>query len=152
MVDQETPKGFSSSYTASIHDKSAAGVVDQAVAAEIESDKTNFPDSPNLAGNSTYVVDWDGPDDPQHPRKYVFHGCKAFISNAYWACFSWAFGKKWAITTMVSAYVFMSPVSSSMMAPASGRIAAEFGITNQTIIALLTSIFLGGYGALPSST
>ena len=87
MVDQETPKGSSSSYAASIHDKSPAGVVDQGLDAEIESDKTDFPDSPNLAGDSTYIVDWDGPDDPQNPRKYVFHGYKTsmFNANAYWA-------------------------------------------------------------------
>ena len=50
------------------------------------------------------------------------------------------------MTTTVSAYVFMSPVSSSMMAPASERIAAQFGVTNSTLIALQTSMFLGGYG------
>ena len=97
-----------------------------------------------------YIVDWDGPDDPQNPRKYVLNSFEASTTKAKCACRSWAFGKKWAITTMVSAYVFMSPVSSSMMAPASDRIAAEFGVTNQTVIALLTSIFLGGYGALRS--
>ncbi|TBU33785.1 MFS general substrate transporter [Dichomitus squalens] len=43
---------------------------------------------------------------------------------------------------MVSAYVFMSPVSSSMMAPTSHRIAAQFGVTNETVVALLTSMFL----------
>ncbi|EJF65293.1 MFS general substrate transporter [Dichomitus squalens LYAD-421 SS1] len=46
---------------------------------------------------------------------------------------------------MVSAYVFISPVSSSMMAPTSHRIAAQFGVTNETVVALLTSMFLGGY-------
>ena len=61
---------------------------------------------------------------------------------------SWTFGKKWMVTTMVSAYVFMSPVSSSMMAPASARIAAHLGVTSSTLIALQTSMFLGGYGAL----
>ena len=87
MVDQETPQGSSSSYAASIHDKSPAGVVDQGLDAEIESDKTDFPDSPNLAGDSTYIVDWDGPDDPQNPRKYVLHGHKTSMLNvnAYWA-------------------------------------------------------------------
>ncbi|TBU49487.1 MFS general substrate transporter [Dichomitus squalens] len=50
---------------------------------------------------------------------------------------------------MVSAYVFMSPVSSSMMAPTSHRIAAQFGVTNETVVALLTSMFLGGYAPGP---
>ena len=77
MVDQETPKGSSSSYAASIHDKSPAGVVDQGLDAEIESDKTDLADSPNLAGDSTYIVDWDGPDDPENPRKYVLNPIEA---------------------------------------------------------------------------
>nr|VWO97204.1 Uncharacterized protein [Ganoderma boninense] len=84
---------------------------------------------PDLAGGSTYLVDWEGPDDSENPR-------------------NWTFGKKWMVTTMVSAYVFMSPVSSSMMAPASARIAAHLGVTSSTLIALQTSMFLGGYGAL----
>ncbi|KAM5530087.1 hypothetical protein V8D89_016247 [Ganoderma adspersum] len=87
-------------------------------------------DLPNLVGGSTYIVDWEGPSDPENPR-------------------NWTFGKKWVSTTMVSAYVFMSPVSSSMMAPASKRIAAHFGVTNPTLIALQTSMFLGGYAAGP---
>ncbi|PIL36204.1 MFS general substrate transporter [Ganoderma sinense ZZ0214-1] len=87
-------------------------------------------DIPNLAGGSTYIIDWEGPDDPENPR-------------------NWTFGKKWVVTTMVSAYVFMSPVSSSMMAPASARIAAHLGVTGSTLIALQTSIFLGGYAAGP---
>lgn len=33
-----------------------------------------------------------------------------------------------------------------MMAPASDQIAAQFGITNSAIIALLTSVFVLAYG------
>ena len=71
MVDKETPTGSSSSYAASIHDKSPAGVVDQGLDAEIDSDKTDLADSPNLAGDSTYIVDWDGPDDPENPLNWT---------------------------------------------------------------------------------
>ncbi|KAI0686159.1 MFS polyamine transporter [Earliella scabrosa] len=75
---------------------------------------------------ATYIVDWDGPDDPDNPR-------------------NWKFSRKWGVTAVVSAYTFMSPLSSSMMAPASPRIAEQFGITNSTVIALLTSTYVLAY-------
>ena len=56
--------------------------------------------------------------------------------------------KKWALTLVVSLYTFMSPLASSAMAPASRVIAAQFGVTNPTVTALLTSMFVAGYGKL----
>lgn len=76
------------------------------------------------------IVDWEGPDDPENPK-------------------NWSFKKKWAATAIVSAFTFISPVSSSMMAPASDQIAAQFGITNSAIIALLTSVFVLAYACGP---
>ncbi|PCH40176.1 MFS polyamine transporter [Wolfiporia cocos MD-104 SS10] len=76
------------------------------------------------------IVDWDGPDDPQNPK-------------------NWSFKKKWAATAIVSAFTFISPVSSSMIAPASDQLAEQFGITNSAVIALLTSIFILAYALGP---
>ena len=59
---------------------------------------------------------------------------------------SWKFSRKWAATVIVSAFTFISPVSSSMMAPASEQIAQDFGVTNSAIIALFTSVFVAAYG------
>ncbi|KAI1794152.1 MFS polyamine transporter [Ganoderma leucocontextum] len=133
MVRPEIPEASTRPSTASIHEHStpsALQVVDKGVDSKEEWETGGSAANPNLAGGSTYIVDWDGPDDTESPR-------------------NWKFGKKWVVTTMVSAYVFMSPVSSSMMAPASERIAAQFGVTDSTIIALQTSMFLGGYAAGP---
>ncbi|KZT11969.1 MFS polyamine transporter [Laetiporus sulphureus 93-53] len=76
------------------------------------------------------VIDWDGPDDPENPR-------------------NWSYNKKWAATAIVSAFTFISPVSSSMIAPASDQLAEQFGITNQTVIALVTSVFVLAYAFGP---
>ncbi|KAJ4469898.1 MFS polyamine transporter [Lentinula aciculospora] len=73
----------------------------------------------------TIVVDWNGPNDPDNPK-------------------NWSFRRKWAATAIVSAFTFISPVSSSMVAPATETIAAQFGITNDVIIAMTTSIFILG--------
>ncbi|KAF8823587.1 hypothetical protein HHX47_DHR10000313 [Lentinula edodes] len=78
----------------------------------------------------TIVVDWDGPDDPSNPK-------------------NWTFRRKWAATAIVSAFTFISPVSSSMVAPATETIAAQFGITNDVLIAMTTSIFVLAYAIGP---
>ena len=65
--------------------------------------------------------------------------------------FSWSFKRKWAATAIVSAFTFISPVSSSMVAPASDQLAAQFGITNSAIIALTISVFVLAYGKLKST-
>lgn len=54
---------------------------------------------------------------------------------------------KWGSTAIVSAFTFMSPLSSSMIAPASDQLAGRFGETNTVIIAMYTSIFVLAYGA-----
>lgn len=47
---------------------------------------------------------------------------------------------------MVSSYAFLSPLSSSMMAPAANQIAHDFDVTDKTVIALFTSIYVAAYG------
>ncbi|KAA1478671.1 MFS polyamine transporter [Dentipellis sp. KUC8613] len=77
-----------------------------------------------------YLVDWDGPHDPANPK-------------------NWSFRKKWIATAVVSCFTFISPVSSSMVAPASPQVAAEFGVTNDVVIAMMTSVFVLGYAFGP---
>ncbi|KAJ2923142.1 hypothetical protein H1R20_g13951, partial [Candolleomyces eurysporus] len=75
-------------------------------------------------------VDWSGPDDPSNPK-------------------NWSSKRKWATTFVVSAFNFISPASSSMIAPASETIAKEFGMTNAVLISLITSAFVLGYAVGP---
>jgi len=76
------------------------------------------------------IVDWDGPNDPLNPK-------------------NWSRKKKWAATVVVSSFTLITPVSSSMIAPASTQVAEQFGITNDVIIALITSIFVLAYAVGP---
>ena len=71
----------------------------------------------------TNQVSWDGPEDPENPK-------------------NWSFKRKWAATIVVSSFTFISPVSSSMVAPALSTIAAEFNITNQVESQLVLSVFV----------
>ncbi|KAK7022187.1 MFS polyamine transporter [Favolaschia claudopus] len=70
------------------------------------------------------IVDFDGPDDLLNPKKL-----------------------KWAATMVVSCFTFISPVSSSMVAPASAQVAEGFGIHSDVIVGLVTSIFVLAFGA-----
>lgn len=61
------------------------------------------PSDPNL-------VTWTGPDDPKNPK-------------------NWNFTTKWAAVTSVSLFTLISPISSSLVAPALESISEELGIT-----------------------
>ncbi|KAJ6622636.1 MFS polyamine transporter [Mycena sp. CBHHK59/15] len=87
-------------------------------------------DSKQSHDQSDIIVDWDGPNDPLNPK-------------------NWSRNKKWAATLVVSAFTLISPVSSSMIAPASTRVADQFGIADDVTIALLTSIFVLAYAFGP---
>ncbi|KAN0121135.1 MFS polyamine transporter [Russula decolorans] len=76
------------------------------------------------------TVDWDGPDDPENPR-------------------NWSFSKKWQATMVVSAFTFISPVSSSMIAPASRQLAERFDIHSSVLIAMTVSVFVLAYAFGP---
>ena len=71
----------------------------------------------------TNQISWDGPEDPENPK-------------------NWSFKRKWAATIVVSSFTFISPVSSSMVAPALSTIASEFHITNEVESQLVLSIFV----------
>ncbi|KAF1344878.1 major facilitator superfamily domain-containing protein [Delphinella strobiligena] len=76
------------------------------------------------------LVTWDGPDDPANPK-------------------NWGKKQKWAATLVVSSFTFISPVSSSMVAPALTAISAEFNITNTAQQELVLSIFVLAYAIGP---
>jgi len=75
-------------------------------------------------------VTWNGADDPENPK-------------------NWTMKKKWAATLVVSSFTFISPVSSSMVAPALTSIAKEFNITNEVEIQLTLSIFVLAFAIGP---
>ncbi|KAJ7643703.1 MFS polyamine transporter [Roridomyces roridus] len=68
------------------------------------------------------VVDWDEPDDPLNPKN-----------------------KKWAATVVASLFAAITQVAANMTAPASTRVAVEFGIKDPWVTALITSIFILAY-------
>jgi len=72
------------------------------------------------------VVDWDGPDDPENPL-------------------NWPSSRKWSAMLVIAAMCFLTPLASTLIAPAASTIAEEFGITNSSVIALIVSVSHFGY-------
>ncbi|KAI2635546.1 major facilitator superfamily domain-containing protein [Xylaria nigripes] len=81
------------------------------------------PNNPNL-------VTWTGPDDPQNPK-------------------NWQISTKWAAVFTVSLFALISPVSSSLVAPALGTIAKELDITQEFEQNLTLSVFVLAYAVGP---
>ena len=44
---------------------------DAAQTKDVEAQSTEMSDGPLKREPDTRIVDWDGPDDPQNPKKYV---------------------------------------------------------------------------------
>ncbi|EGU84460.1 hypothetical protein FOXB_05015 [Fusarium oxysporum f. sp. conglutinans Fo5176] len=76
------------------------------------------------------LVTWDGPHDPSNPH-------------------NWTKRKKWLSTILVSCFTFISPVSSTMLAPALPDLAKQFKISSDFETYLLMSIFLLAYAIGP---
>ncbi|TPX10508.1 uncharacterized protein E0L32_008558 [Thyridium curvatum] len=76
------------------------------------------------------LVTWDGPNDPENPK-------------------CWTYRKKWLAVFVVSIFTLISPVSSSMTAPALPDIGRELHITLYIEQILSLSIFLLAYAIGP---
>lgn len=57
--------------------------------------------------------------------------------------------KKWGATLVISAFTFISPVSSSMVAPALNVVSQEFNIKSRVEVELCFSIFILAYAIGP---
>ncbi|KAM0746258.1 MFS general substrate transporter [Meredithblackwellia eburnea MCA 4105] len=74
-------------------------------------------------GSEVIVVDWKGDKDPLFPK-------------------NWKNGKRMGATLIVASFTFLSPTSSSMIAPAVGQVAERFNISNEVEQSMIVSIFV----------
>lgn len=88
----------------------------------------NSPSASNIKDDD--LVSWESPDDPLNPR-------------------NWTKGQKWLATIMAAAFTLISPVASSMCAPALQTIANDFDISNEVESQLVLSIFVLAYALGP---
>ncbi|KAL8963333.1 MAG: hypothetical protein Q9193_000397, partial [Seirophora villosa] len=76
------------------------------------------------------LVTWNGPNDPTNPH-------------------NWSKRKRWVSMLLVSSFTFVSPMASTMVAPALHEIADEFNITSDVEEFLVMTIFLLAYAVGP---
>jgi Major Facilitator Superfamily len=100
--------------------------LDSPVDVEAQDRNKNGPNSqkdPNL-------VTWEGPDDPENPK-------------------NWPLKIKWQTTVGVSMFTFISPVSSSMVAPALEQLGRDLHLKTKFEEELALSIFILAYAIGP---
>ncbi|KAK6386870.1 hypothetical protein LTS17_000134 [Exophiala oligosperma] len=76
------------------------------------------------------IVGWEGPDDPENPLNFAWR-------------------RKMLLLLLTSAMSFVSPLASSMFAPAAGFMAREFDVKQQTLLAFSVSVYVLGYAFGP---
>lgn len=84
----------------------------------------------DLARQDPNIVDFDGPDDPQHPM-------------------NWGFTKKWGMVLLISAITFLTPLASSMFAPGVPEVMRDFGSTNDMLSGFMVSVYVLGFSFGP---
>lgn len=77
-----------------------------------------------------HLVTWDGPSDSANPK-------------------NWTTGRKWVTSLIVSGFAFLSPLCSSITAPALSTIGEELAIPDGAQRQLVLSIFLLAYAIGP---
>ncbi|CAM1508653.1 Fc.00g055010.m01.CDS01 [Cosmosporella sp. VM-42] len=76
------------------------------------------------------LVTWDGLQDPANPK-------------------NWPVKEKWGLTIIVSLFTFISPVSSSMVAPALTKLGKDLNMERDIEVEMALSIFVLGYAFGP---
>lgn len=123
VSSSDTEKETTTPMNAASNPKASAAELDLEAARSSVVDTHQTPKDPNL-------VDWDGPEDPANP-KY------------------WPNKEKWTVTILVSCFVFISPVSSSMVAPALGKVGEDLKMRSDLEVEMALSIFVLGYAVGP---
>ena len=76
------------------------------------------------------VIDWEGKDDPRNPM-------------------NWTSRRKWNNLAVICALTFLTPMASSMIAPAIPLIMKDFNFNNETVASFVVSIYVLGYAVGP---
>jgi hypothetical protein len=113
-------------------DKHSSGPEGEKEAGDLEAGPTAISSEPSLddVDRDPNLITWDGPKDPENPK-------------------NWPKGLRWKNTWTISLFVFISPVSSSMIAPAMDDLAKSLGMHTEIEIYLSLSIFILAYAIGP---
>ncbi|RSL57620.1 hypothetical protein CEP54_008227 [Fusarium duplospermum] len=87
-------------------------------------------DYESVSDSQSNAVDWDGPDDPEHP-------------------FNWPKKQKVIHIGLVTFINFVLNLAATLFAPAAQNLATDFSVTNSTVLSLTVSIYLLGFAVGP---
>lgn len=115
-----------------ISDRHSSASEGEKHAGDLEAGPTAVSSEPSLdnADRDPNLITWDGPQDPDNPQ-------------------NWSNGLRWRNTWTISLFVFISPVSSSMIAPAMDHLAKSLGMHTEIETYLSLSIFILAYAIGP---
>ncbi|KAM0541533.1 hypothetical protein ACHAPJ_013202 [Fusarium lateritium] len=91
---------------------------------------SSFAAAADEALSSPNIVDWDGPDDPEHPL-------------------NWSKAKKNLHLVIVSLFTLAANLAATMFAPGASELASDFNITNSTVTAMTVSLYVLGFALGP---
>lgn len=80
--------------------------------------------------NVRFQVTWSGDDDPENPK-------------------NWTTKQKWAAVFVVPCFTLISPVASSMLAPALAALGKDLHIDNSIVLEMTLSVFVLAYAIGP---
>jgi len=83
-----------------------------------------------VSASTENVVDWNDSSDPRRP-------------------INWTMKKKWINCAIISVLTFLTPLASSMVAPAVPLMMTNFNSTNTTLASFIVSIYILGYAIGP---
>ncbi|CAK7237298.1 hypothetical protein SEUCBS140593_009912 [Sporothrix eucalyptigena] len=98
--------------------------------ATINSGDHNDDKAPKVTEDGSTIVDFDGPDDTENPM-------------------NWSSGKKLFLIFSVTIMTVLSPIGSTISSAAASDIMDHFHSDNETVAALMTTIYLLGYSFGP---
>ncbi|TKY88531.1 hypothetical protein EX895_002519 [Sporisorium graminicola] len=99
-------------------------------AAQEKQKKDNLAQAEEQEKHDPNLVTWDSKDSQENPR-------------------NWSNRHRWAVTVLVSSYTFLSPLASSMIAPALPLLSREFNVHSSVQESLMLSTFVLAYAFGP---
>ncbi|TFK72092.1 multidrug resistance protein 4 [Pluteus cervinus] len=103
---------------------------------------STIPESPNSPGYGESAL-------PENKLEEAYENVEEDWEHDPINARNWSTRKKWTAVGVVSAYTFVSPLSSSMIAPGLPEIAARYNIHGETQVAMVLSIFLLSFALAP---
>ncbi|KAK6509165.1 hypothetical protein TWF481_003926 [Arthrobotrys musiformis] len=104
-------------------------------ATDLEKNEQDIPGSSmsnadTLSENDPYVVNWHGKDDPESPM-------------------NWPMSRKWKNMGVISFITLITPLASSMFAPAIPEVMMDFRNRSTTLSSFIVSVYLLGFAVGP---